>query len=79
MTRSGKHFLTKLMQDLKKYDPVIVSGLAYGIDVTAHLKCLQLNMPTIGVVAHGLDMMYPLAQTVQALGPPPVQWPEQDL
>lgn len=38
---------------------VIVSGLAYGVDVCAHKVALEHSIPTIGVVAHGLDMIYP--------------------
>ncbi|MEO6498772.1 MAG: DNA-protecting protein DprA, partial [Mucilaginibacter sp.] len=37
----------------------IVSGLAHGIDVVSHKEALRLNMPTVGVVAHGLDRLYP--------------------
>lgn len=59
MTRSGKHFLTKLMQDLKKYDPVIVSGLAYGVDICAHREALKNKLSTIGIMAHGFDRFYP--------------------
>ena len=36
-----------------------VSGLAYGIDATAHKKCLEVGIETIGVVGHGLKMIYP--------------------
>jgi DNA processing protein len=55
----GKLFCERLVQDLAVYNPLIVSGLAYGIDVTAHKKCLDLQIPNIGVVAHGLDRIYP--------------------
>ncbi|CAA6828639.1 MAG: Rossmann fold nucleotide-binding protein Smf possibly involved in DNA uptake [uncultured Aureispira sp.] len=55
----GKLFCERLVQDLAVYNPLIVSGLAYGIDVTAHKKCLDLQLPNIGVVAHGLDRIYP--------------------
>ncbi len=39
--------------------PVIVSGLAYGIDITAHRRCVQLQQPTIAIVGNGLDKIYP--------------------
>lgn len=58
-THQGKLFCERLVQDLAVYNPLIVSGLAYGIDVTAHKKCLDLQIPNIGVVAHGLDRIYP--------------------
>ncbi len=38
---------------------MVVSGLAYGIDVQAHKACLKYNVPTVGVFAHGLDTVYP--------------------
>lgn len=40
-------------------DVVVVSGLAYGIDVAAHLAALEYGLPTVAVLAHGLDMIYP--------------------
>lgn len=40
-------------------DVTFVSGLAYGVDVCAHKKSLEAKVPTIGVVAHGLDRIYP--------------------
>jgi DNA processing protein len=40
---------------------LIVSGLAFGIDVAAHKSALKNNLPTLGVVGHGLDMIYPSA------------------
>ncbi|MCU4175701.1 DNA-processing protein DprA [Carboxylicivirga sp. N1Y90] len=44
----------------KRYsDVVIVSGLAYGIDVCAHRAAVQNNLSTYGVLAHGLDRIYP--------------------
>jgi DNA processing protein len=38
---------------------VIVSGLAYGIDAIAHKAAVQTNLPTVGVLAHGMDKIYP--------------------
>ncbi|MFK7808263.1 MAG: DNA-processing protein DprA [Saprospiraceae bacterium] len=58
-TDYGRTICEKLVEDLKKYNVVIVSGLAYGIDVTAHKKCVDLDIPTIGVLGSGLDVVYP--------------------
>jgi len=57
----GKWQCEKLVNDLSDLDVTIVSGLAYGIDVTAHRASLKAGLPTIGVVAHGLDTIYPAA------------------
>lgn len=55
----GREFCQQLLEGLQPYEPLIVSGLAYGIDITAHTQSLALGMPNIGVVAHGLDRIYP--------------------
>lgn len=49
----------EIMENLKAYDVITVSGLAYGIDATAHKKCLDIGIETVGVVGHGLKMIYP--------------------
>jgi DNA processing protein len=51
----------KLVDELARRHPgtVIVSGLAYGVDICAHKAALKNNLPTIGVLAHGLDRIYP--------------------
>ena len=59
MTNYGKSVLEELFEDLKEYNPIIVSGLAYGVDVYAHKLALKHNLQTIGVLAHGLDRIYP--------------------
>ena len=59
ITQYGKDITEKLIAELVKYNIVIISGLAYGIDVQAHKSALRNNVPTIGVVAHGLDRLYP--------------------
>ncbi|MBN8702343.1 MAG: DNA-processing protein DprA [Bacteroidetes bacterium] len=58
-TNYGKQQCEKLVADLKELNPVIISGLAYGIDVHAHQAALDNELPTIAVLAHGLDKMYP--------------------
>jgi DNA processing protein len=58
-TDYGKQLCRDLIEDLKAYDVIVVSGLAYGIDVAAHKESLRMEIPTIGVFAHGLDRIYP--------------------
>jgi DNA processing protein len=58
-TEYGKQICRQLVEELQQYNILIVSGLALGIDVTAHKECVKLNMPTIGVLGHGLDRIYP--------------------
>lgn len=55
----GKEFCAELIRNLKEYDVTIVSGLAFGIDACAHNAAIAQEMYNIGVVAHGLDRMYP--------------------
>ncbi len=43
----------------RNYPILVVSGLAYGIDIYAHKSALKYNLPTAGVVGHGLDKIYP--------------------
>ncbi len=58
-TDYGRDWLRKLITDLAPFEPTIVSGLAYGIDSLAHKQSLKSSIPTIGVLAHGLDRIYP--------------------
>jgi len=60
-TNYGKDFTRALIEKLKKHNPLVVSGLAYGIDVAAHKAALKNDLATIGVMAHGLDKLYPAA------------------
>jgi len=55
----GKKICEKLIEELVNEDVIIVSGLAFGIDSIAHKASLKNNIPTIGVLAHGLDRVYP--------------------
>ncbi len=59
MTDYGRQFLIDFIQSIKKHDPVVISGLAYGIDSCAHHECVKNKMSTVGVLAHGLDRIYP--------------------
>lgn len=62
-TEYGKDICIRFIRELKELMPdvLIVSGLAYGIDINAHRAALQNGMETIGVLAHGLDRIYPSA------------------
>lgn len=52
-----QHFVAQLRQLCP--DVLVMSGLAYGIDVASHRACLDNGVPTVGVLAHGLDEIYP--------------------
>lgn len=58
-TEYGKSFTEKLVQDLSSQGVTIVSGLAFGIDAIAHKTAVKYGAPTIGVVGHGLNKIYP--------------------
>jgi DNA processing protein len=55
----GKQMTEKLIEDLSDSGCLVVSGLAYGIDITAHKSALENKLNTVGVLAHGLDRVYP--------------------
>lgn len=59
VTSYGMEFCRKLIEDLAPLDPVIVSGFAYGVDIVAHQLAMDYNLQTIGVLAHGLNQIYP--------------------
>ncbi|MES2487508.1 MAG: DNA-protecting protein DprA, partial [Bacteroidota bacterium] len=59
MTSYGADFCRKLIEDLAPLNPVIVSGFAYGVDIHAHIVAMEHNLQTVGVVAHGLNQVYP--------------------
>ena len=58
-TPFGKEFTENIVSELAKYNVVIVSGLAFGIDIMAHKAALNNNLNTVAVLAHGLDRIYP--------------------
>lgn len=65
-TDYGKQVVKELMKTLEGQEMTIVSGLAAGIDGLAHHYALQHGLPTIGVLGHGLDTMYPAQHTALA-------------
>lgn len=74
-TSYGMWYVARLVDELAAYFPnlVIVSGLALGIDTSAHEAALRAGLPTVAVVAHGLNTIYPsqnrdLAKRIIATG-----------
>jgi DNA processing protein len=68
-TPYGISFVENLVADLAKKlgpDTIIVSGLAYGIDITAHRAALKNGLPTVATLAHGLNTLYPSAHRTVA-------------
>jgi DNA processing protein len=60
-TEYGREMVDKICRDLIPHQPLIVSGLAYGIDINAHKLSLQHGLPTLGVMGSGMDVIYPAA------------------
>ncbi|WP_194775932.1 DNA-processing protein DprA [Pararhodonellum marinum] len=60
-TEYGKAITQKIVEDLLPYQPLVISGLAYGIDIEAHRSSLKHHMSTIGVLGSPLDKIYPAA------------------
>lgn len=55
----GKEQCEAVIKDLAACSPMVISGLAYGVDACAHRASLQNNIPTVAVLGHGLDRVYP--------------------
>lgn len=55
----GKQITEKLIRDLTQHQVMVVSGLAFGIDAIAHKTALKQSLQTVGVLAHGLNTLYP--------------------
>jgi DNA processing protein len=60
-TEYGKEMVEKIIKDLVPHQALIVSGLAYGIDIQAHKQSLKNNLQTIGIMGSGMDIIYPSA------------------
>ncbi len=58
-TSYGKEQVERIIEELTPHGPVIISGLAYGIDIHAHKQALKHGLNTLGVLGSGLDVMYP--------------------
>lgn len=61
ITAYGQDLIRRFISELRAYCPqvLIVSGLAYGVDINAHRQALENGYETVGVLAHGLDQIYP--------------------
>lgn len=68
-TTYGQDLIRHLMADLRSLCPdiLVVSGLAYGIDICAHREALAQGFDTVAVLAHGLDDLYPAAHRSTAV------------
>ncbi len=58
-TEHGRRLTEQLVADLAEWDVVVISGLAYGIDVAAHRQAIRSSIPTLGILGHGLARIYP--------------------
>ncbi len=58
-TDYGKAFCRDFISDLQVFQPIIVSGLAYGIDVCAHKEAVEKDLPTVAILGNGLHTVYP--------------------
>ncbi len=61
ITTQGIANCERLIETLAIYNPIIISGFAYGTDITAQKAALKHNLQTIGCLAHGLNQIYPKA------------------
>jgi len=59
VTSYGTAFTRNLVEELALFNPIIVSGFAYGVDIVAHQAAMDHDLQTIGVLAHGLNQIYP--------------------
>jgi len=61
ITSYGSEFCKNLIEELSPLNPIIISGFAYGVDIVAHKAAMEANLQTIGIIAHGLNQVYPKA------------------
>lgn len=65
-TGYGKLVCRELVNGLVPHHPLVLSGLAYGIDSCAHRMALEADLPTVAVLGHGLDRIYPYSNSALA-------------
>ena len=61
VTDYGSIQCENIIAGLLDYDVIIVSGMAYGVDTIAHKKSVELDIPTVGILGHGMDTLYPIS------------------
>jgi DNA processing protein len=66
-TSYGKEIVEQIVKELAPHQPLIISGLAYGIDIQAHKQALKNDLPTLGVMGSGMDVIYPSAHKETAM------------
>lgn len=68
-TDYSRDVISHLMADIAATLPgtLVISGLAYGVDITAHREALANGLPTVACLAHGLDTLYPAAHRHEAI------------
>jgi DNA processing protein len=59
ITEYGKWICKKMVEGFANYNVLVVSGLAYGVDTVAHQTAIDNGIPTLGITAHGHDIIYP--------------------
>jgi len=67
MSSNGARQIERILDPLADFSPLVVSGLAYGVDIYAHRRCLQTGLPTLAVMGSGFDRIYPQAHGKTAL------------
>ena len=59
LTPYGKAQCESIVKELSVFNPIIVSGFAYGVDITAHKMAINMGLQTVGCMAQGLQKTYP--------------------
>ena len=76
ITTHGIAVCENLVEALSPFNPIVVSGFAYGTDITAQKAALKHNLQTIGCLAHGLNQIYPKVHKKYVAQVESVIWPE---